>query len=54
MARPEDRLLGTPQMAQEGTDGIIRSQQVRDPAQVEISGFEMTSDELETPAGIRL
>ena len=31
MARPDDRLLGTPQTAQEGTDEIIRSQQVRDP-----------------------
>ena len=30
MARPADRLLGTPQTAQEGTDEIIRSQQVRD------------------------
>ncbi len=30
MARPDDRLLGTPQTAQEGTDEIIRSQQVRD------------------------
>ena len=27
---PDDRLLGTPQTAQEGTDGIIRTQQVRD------------------------
>jgi DDE superfamily endonuclease len=31
VARPDDRLLGTPQTAQEGTDEIIRSQQVRDP-----------------------
>ena len=30
MARLDDRLLGTPQTAQEGTDGILRSQQVRD------------------------
>ena len=30
VARPDDRLLGTPQTAQEGTDEIIRSQQVRD------------------------
>ena len=30
VARPDDRLLGTPQTAQEGTDGIIRTQQVRD------------------------
>ena len=34
MARPDDRLLGTPQTAQEGTDGILRSQQVRDQQQV--------------------
>jgi len=31
MARPNDRLLGSPQTAQAGTDEIIRSQQVRDP-----------------------
>ena len=30
MARLDNRLLGTPQTAHEGTDGILRSQQVRD------------------------
>jgi hypothetical protein len=30
VARLDDRLLGTPQTAHEGTDGILRSQQVRD------------------------
>ena len=33
MARLDDRLLDTPQTAHEGTDGILRSQQVRDQKQ---------------------
>jgi hypothetical protein len=31
VARLDDRLLGPPQTAHEGTDGILRSPQVRDP-----------------------
>ena len=31
VVRPDDRPLATPQTAHEGTDGMSRSQQVRDP-----------------------